>query len=258
MTAATALESLLRRERVLVLAGPLVVAAVCWAWLVPAALDMYGDMDGLAAWMMQSRWDLTYAALIFGMWAAMMTAMMLPSAAPALLIYGHVCRSDPAVASVALRVHAFAAGYLLVWAGFSAAATLLQWQLAVSGLLTPMMELGSARVGGALLILAGAWQWTPLKRSCLAQCRSPAAFISAHWRRGIAGALRMGVDHGLYCLGCCWAVMLLLFVGGVMSLAWIAAISVFVLVEKLGPATARGGQLAGAAMVLGGLAMLLR
>ena len=249
----TAVEALLGNERLLFLAGPLVATILCWAWLVPAALDMYGAMDGPAAWMMEARWDFSYGALIFAMWTVMMTAMMLPSLAPALLLYGGVCRSDSTGGSPVLRVYAFASGYLAAWAVFSAAATVLQWQLAERGLMTAMMELGNGRLGSAALILAGLYQWTPLKAGCLSRCRSPAAFISGHWRRRIAGALRLGFDYGLYCLGCCWALMLVLFVCGVMNLGYVVLLSLLVLVEKSAPWGVGAARLCGGLLICAGI-----
>jgi predicted metal-binding membrane protein len=183
----------------------------------------------------------------------MMVGMMLPSAAPAILLYQRSLRGhDQAV----VRTYAFAGGYLLAWACFSAGATLLQWALAKAALLSPMMVSASPRLGAALLVTAGVYQWTPLKDKCLTQCRSPAAFITQHFRPGVAGALRVGTLHGLYCVGCCWALMLLLFFGGVMSLLWIGALTIFVLAEKLAPLGAQGGRLSGALLVAAGLLLL--
>lgn len=253
----TAVESLLRNERLLYLAGPLAAALLAWAWLVPAALDMYGPMDGLSAWMMQMDWNLRYGLLIFAMWTVMMAAMMLPSLAPALLLYGGICRSDAAGGSPALRVNAFAAGYLLAWAAFSALATLLQWQLSERGLLDMMMTLSDARAGAAALILAGAYQWSPFKQTCLSRCRSPAGFISDHWRRGVPGALRLGFDYGLYCLGCCWALMLVLFASGVMHLGCIVLLSLLVLTEKSTPHGVAAARICGLLLIGGGLWSLL-
>lgn len=251
------MEALLRRDRWLVTLGLTLCVGLCWAWLLPAALDMQDDMDGLSAWMMTARWDLPYALAILAMWIAMMIGMMLPSAAPTLLLYARICRSDKSDLAPMRRVYAFAAGYLLAWSGFSALATLLQWALYKAQLLDPMMQSSSRILSGALLIAVGLYQWTQFKQSCLAHCRSPAAFISSHWRRGTSGALRMGWSHGLFCLGCCWALMLLLFVGGVMSLAWIGAITALVLLEKLLPAGVLAGHLAGLAIFAAGLWNLL-
>ena len=228
-----------------------------WLYLVPASRDMYGAMDGLSAWMMEGTWDGRYLLLIFLMWAVMMVGMMLPSAAPTLLLFATVLRkSDPQNAPVA-RTYVFAGGYLLAWTAFSLAATLLQWMLAETALLSPMMMTTSPMLGAAILVAAGIYQWTSLKQSCLKRCRSPAEFLSRQWRPGLAGALRMGVWHGSYCVGCCWALMLLLFFGGVMSLTWIAAITIFVLIEKLAPIGAQGGRLSGALLLMAGLGVLL-
>jgi predicted metal-binding membrane protein len=251
------LQAILARERLTVLAGLAGAVALSWLYLVPASRDMYGAMDGLSAWMMESRWDAAYLALIFGMWAVMMVGMMLPSAAPAILLYATVMRNSAQAEAPVAKTYAFAAGYLLAWIGFSLAATLLQWGLAEAAVLSPMMVSTSPSLGAVLLTLAGVYQLTPLKQACLTRCRAPAAFIAQHFRPGIAGALRLGAHHGLYCVGCCWALMLLLFAGGVMSLLWIAAITIFVLLEKLVPYGAQGGRLSGALLVLAGVGVLL-
>jgi predicted metal-binding membrane protein len=254
----TAIESLLRRDRWLI-GGALVAAiAICWAWIVPMAIDMYGSMTGSAAWMMTSRWNFTHLALLFAMWAVMMAGMMLPSAAPAFLLYASVIRKSPGAERTQAHVYAFAGGYLLVWTLFSLVATVLQRLLANWLLLSPMMDAQDSRFGGALLVVAGIFQFTPFKRACLESCRSPAAFITRHWRAGVAGGFRLGVLHGLFCLGCCWALMMLLFVGGVMNLWWIAALTVFVLLEKLAPFGAQGGRLSGLPIIGFGLWSLLR
>jgi predicted metal-binding membrane protein len=185
----------------------------------------------------------------------MMLGMMLPSAAPVLLLYARVIRGSGEPAAV--RVNLFAFGYLLTWTAFSLAATILQWALSRAELLSSMMETRGRLLAGVLLIVAGLWQFTAMKRACLESCRSPAGFIAQSWRRGNSGALSMGLHHGVWCLGCCWALMLLLFVGGVMNLAWIAAITVFVLLEKLAPLGAQGGRLSGLLLLLAGSAELL-
>jgi predicted metal-binding membrane protein len=231
---------------------------LCWAWIVPMGRDMYGAMDGASAWMARAPGGAAYTLLLLAMWQVMMAGMMLPSAAPTFLLYAQVARRSEPVAAAA-RVQAFAWGYLLAWGGFSLAAAALQLLLARALLLTPMLELRGP-AAGVLLLLAGAWQFSGFKHGCLQSCRAPAAFIAGHWRPGRAGALRMGLEHGLYCLGCCWALMLLLFAGGVMNLGCIAALTVLVLVEKLAPpqAAAWSGRLAGVLLLLGGMALLLR
>jgi predicted metal-binding membrane protein len=222
------------------------------------AFDMYGSMSGSASWMMTSNWDLGHLALLFAMWVVMMAGMMLPSAAPAFLLYASVIRRSPEGARTPAHVYAFAGGYLLVWTVFSLVATVLQRWLAEWLLLSPMMDARDSRFGGALLLVAGLFQFTPLKRACLESCRSPAEFITRHWRTGVSGGFYLGVAHGLFCLGCCWALMLLLFVGGVMNLWWIAALTVFVLLEKLAPFGARGGRYSGVPIIALGAWSLLR
>jgi len=250
-------KALYLRDKIFVIAGLAGVVACAWAYLLPASLDMYGRMDGPAAWMMHATWDAHYLLLIFLMWTVMMVAMMLPSALPTLLIFHTAIRNDKQVRSPPQRMFQFATGYLLAWAGFSAGATVLQWALAEAALLSPMMVSASPWLGGALLMFAGLYQWTPLKHACLRHCRSPLAFFMEHWRPGMPGALPLGLRHGLYCVGCCWALMLLLFVGGVMSLLWIGVITAFVLLEKLMPYGAQGGQWSGLAVVMAGLWVLI-
>ena len=253
MERASALQLLLGRERPAVIAGIAGAIALSWAYLVAASRDMSGAMDGVSAWMMAATWDGRYTALVFAMWFVMMIGMMLPSAAPAILIYARVLNNSAQAERPVARTYAFIAGYLLAWAGFSLAATLLQLALARAALLSPMMVSASPALGGVVLIAAGLYQFTPLKQACLTQCRGPVAFLTQNFRPGVGGALRLGAHHGLYCVGCCWALMLLLFFGGVMSLLWIAAITVFVLLEKLAPLGAQGGKLSGALLIASGL-----
>jgi predicted metal-binding membrane protein len=211
----------------------------CWAWIVAMARDMYGPMTGASAWMMTLRWDARHVVLLWLMWAVMMAGMMLPSGSPVLLMYGVAVRRQASpVTDVAAgrQIYALASGYLAVWALFSVVATAAQFILSTElAALSPMMTLTSPRVGALLLVVAGVHQLTPLKRVCLQECQSPLGFLMHHWRAGTAGAFRMGFDHGVYCVGCCWALMLLLFVGGVMNLTVIAALTALVAVEKLSP-----------------------
>ena len=178
---------------------------------------MSGDhaMSGMAHAMMQPAvWTPGYAALMFAMWWVMMVAMMLPSAAPMLLLFARIHRGERAGGRSYVPTGIFAAGYLVAWGGFSALATAAQWGLQQIDLLSPMMATSSRLLAAAILIGAGAWQLTPIKRICLRHCRSPLGFFATSWRRGALGAFRMGLDHGSYCLGCCWFLMALLFVGG--------------------------------------------
>jgi len=249
----TRLEKLLRRDRWLLVLTLAAAIALCWAWLVPMARDMYGPMTGPSAWMMTDNWDFPHQVLLFAMWVVMMAGMMLPSAAPALLLYAGVVRKSPEAASAPARAHAFAAGYLVVWTAFSLLATALQLLLRHWLLLTPMMETGDHLFAGALLLLAGIYQLTPFKGACLKSCRAPVAFIVEHWKPGAGGAFRLGLAHGLHCLGCCWALMLLLFVGGVMNLWCIGLLTVFVLLEKVAPLGAQGGRISGLLIIALGI-----
>ena len=240
----TPVESLLRRDR-WVTVGALVTAfLLCWAWLVPMArtLEKEGMMCGVASWAMVDTWEPGHLAMLFAMWAVMMAGMMLPSATPIVLLYAGVVRKSPGIERPAAHVYAFAAGYLLVWTLFSLGATLLQRVFTEWLLLSPTMASQSPAFAGAMLLLAGAYQLTPWKHACLAWCRSPVEFLTRFWKRGISGGFRLGVAHGLYCLGCCWALMLLLFVGGVMNLRWIAVLTLFVLLEKVTPLGARAAR----------------
>lgn len=244
------------RDSGFVIAGLVGVIVCVWVYLVRVSSDMYGRMEGPAAWMMAARRDARYFLLIFAMWAAMMVGMMLPSALPSVLLFRRAIYRDAQVRSPLARTFTFVLGYVVAWMAFSAAATLLQWGLARAALLSSMMVSASSWLGGAILITAGAYQWTPLKNTCITHCRSPLAFLMQHWRPGVPGALSLGLRHGLYCVGCCWGLMLLLFFGGVMNLLWIAAITAFVLVEKLAPYGVQGGRLSGIALVLAGIWVL--
>ncbi|HEX5475878.1 MAG TPA: DUF2182 domain-containing protein [Vicinamibacterales bacterium] len=217
----------------------LLVPLVCWAWIAALAVDMYGPMTGASAWMMTPRWNAPHVLLLWAMWAVMMTGMMLPSAAPVIVL-----------ARGGARPYWLALGYVFVWAAFSAAATALQALLGTLLILTPMMEPSSRLTGAALLALAGIYQWTPLKRACLSTCQTPMAFLTRRWRSGAAGAFRMGAEHGVYCVGCCWALMLLLFAGGVMNLTVIAALTLFVAFEKLAPVGMWATRASGAALLM--------
>jgi len=236
--------------RAAVIASLLAVIALSWAWL--AAMAAHGMHAGEA--LAPAEWTASYAGSMLAMWVLMMVAMMLPSALPMVLIVDRFNRSRAAGAGLATAL--FAAGYLLVWAGFSALATAAQWGLERSGLLSADMALAGTGIAAAAFIAAGAYQFAPLKRSCLDACRSPIGFLSAHWRPGRAGALLMGLHHGAFCLGCCWALMALIFVGGVMNLLWIVPVALFVLVEKCLPGGERMGKAGGALLIAWGAAAL--
>ena len=253
----TVLESVLQADRAPTVVLLILLPVVSWLWIVVMARDMYGPMTGSSAWMMTAVWDVPHLLLLWAMWAVMMTAMMIPSASPLILLYGAVVRRSEGD-TAGRQVCALAAGYLMVWTFFSLGATALQRTLARLLLVSPMMEASSVAVGAALLIIAGVYQLTPIKHACLQKCRSPLGFLMSRWRAGWAGALNMGLEHGAYCVGCCWALMLLLFAGGVMNLTVIAALTVFVAFEKLAPPSLHGARISGVILMAVGLWMLVR
>jgi predicted metal-binding membrane protein len=252
----TRLEGALRRDRIIVLMALATLVALAWIYIwLGAGMDVRGpapafpDHAGAGAMGAMAGggpgyahslepgfapWSTAEFFAMLLMWCVMMVGMMTPSAAPMILMYARVARHAEAGGKTFAATGWFASGYLLAWAGYAAIATSLQWLLVRAMLLTPMMASSSPRFGGLLLILAGLFQWTPLKDTCLAQCQSPLLFIQRHggFRADRSGALALGLRHGAYCIGCCWALMLLLFLGGVMNVVWIAAIAVFVLAEK--------------------------
>ena len=226
------------------------VTALAWLYLVVIArMTSMADMARLRPWTGAE------AVMMFIMWAVMMVGMMLPSATPMVLLYARVCRKSLDMA--APDTGAFVMGYVAVWTLFSAAATALQWGLEQAALLSPTMTSASPFFAGMVLVLAGRYQWTPAKQACLSRCRSPVEFLSTHWRPGAGGAFAMGLRHGAFCVGCCWALMALLFVGGVMNLLWVALITVFVLLEKVVPFGHGVGKTAGALLALAGLAVIV-
>ena len=196
--------------------------------------------------------------LMISMWWVMMVAMMLPSAAPMLLLFARVNSQHKAAGPLLVTTGLFALGYLIAWGAFSAAAVALQWGLESARLLSPMMETTTVWLSAGILIAAGLWQLTPVKTVCLRHCRTPLGFLIGQWRAGHYGALRMGLGHGVWCLGCCWALMALLFFGGVMNLYWIVGLAVFVLLEKTIPLGHWLGRVAGVVLVGCGVVLLVQ
>ena len=230
-------------DRLFVVAGLAGIVAVSWAYLVIEAGRM-GDPSGGMTMIMELRpRDTTGLALLFLMWAVMMVAMMLPSAMPMILLHAAVTRKIGTRQSFAASISAFVGGYIVTWTLFSVVATFAQAYLEHLALLSPMMVSKSPQLGGLMLVAAGVYQVTPLKDACLTHCRTPFAFVAAHWRPGVGGAFQMGLRHGLFCVGCCWVLMVLLFVGGVMNLLWIAVIAGFVLLEKIAPLGTKAGRM---------------
>jgi predicted metal-binding membrane protein len=292
------LEMVLRRDREVVTFVLVTVITACWIYLlagagtgmyphemavlVPIQMSMKPSLPGTASMsghetmtatsgqsstadmlILPVTWTPGYALLMFSMWWLMMIAMMLPSAAPMVLLHAAVTRKGLARADDAgpkapshrllSATTGFIAGYLVMWGAFSLVAVVAQWALERGQLLSAMMMSTSKLLGSGLLLAAGVWQLTPLKTVCLRHCRSPISFLSAHWRPGVGGAFRMGTKHGVFCLGCCWFLMALLFYGGVMNLIWIIGLALFVLAEKMMPAGVAFGRVTGLLLIAWGV-----
>jgi predicted metal-binding membrane protein len=271
MTTDTVLEGALRHDRLIIIAALGILALLAWADLVWLANDMsMGGMDmtgfrmipaGQGLMMPASApWQPIEFGYVLAMWTVMMIGMMTPSATPMILIYARVGRQAASKGQPFAASSWFAAGYLLAWTAFALIATSAQWALERAALLTPTMQSASNVLGGSVLIAAGLYQWTPVKEACLSYCRAPLVFIMRHggFRREASGAVALGFCHGLYCVGCCWALMALLFVGGVMNLLWIAGLAILVLLEKAIPFGRTVARLAGLAFIAGGVWLLTR
>lgn len=255
------LERAIRQDRLIVALGLTAIIVLSWIYLLRMAAMMNlaaADAEMHAAMGMTDMraWGATDFIMLFLMWTVMMIGMMLPSAAPLILLVAGTYRRRGDRSRVLTLP--FVGGYLIAWTAFSAVAAAVQIVLHRLALLSPSMTTSSVTLGGAILVVVGAYQWLPLKRACLTRCRSPIDFLTREWREGAAGALTMGLLHGLYCVGCCWALMAMLFAAGVMNLLWVAAIALFVFVEKLVPHGARVGRLAGAALIVWGGWVLIR
>jgi predicted metal-binding membrane protein len=225
----------LKRDRAIVAFGLAGVTTLSWAYLIYMDWGMRHmgvgmNMVIMPAMQNWTAWDLV---LVFLMWAVMMVAMMVPAASPVILLFAEINRRRKEQPATFVSTGQFLLGYLAAWTGFSILATLTQWGLLTAALVSPMMESTSRALGAGLLLGAGLFQFSTLKYSCLAHCRSPMGFLATEWRTGSSGALRMGLKHGGYCLGCCWALMGLLFTFGVMNLLWVAGLSGFILLEKI-------------------------
>lgn len=249
------------QDRLAVLGGLGGITVAAWVYIIVTAHRMAtasGGMNGksmppgMDAMAAVKPWTATEFCLTFAMWVLMMVAMMVPTAAPMTLMYAAVARKAAAQHDPLAPTFVFVAGYITMWAIFSLVATAAQHALDQAALLSPMVVSASARLGAAILIVAGLYQLTSLKNACLQNCRAPAHFMSRYWCTGSLGAFRMGLRLGAYCVGCCWILMALLFVGGVMNLLWIAAIAIFVLLEKTIPFGDVSGRVAGVAMILFG------
>jgi predicted metal-binding membrane protein len=277
----TALEAILRRDRTIVALSIAVLTTIAWLYILwlargmdvsgmempemamhgMAMNDMPGmnmDAPGMALMPALQPWSPTDFAVMLSMWVVMMVGMMTPSAAPMVLLYARVGRQSALQGKPLAATGYFFAGYVLAWVGFAILATLGQWALEKALLLGPMMSSASGLFSGVLLVVIGIYQWTPLKDACLRQCQAPLQFIQRHggFRREPRGSLMLGLRHGVYCVGCCWALMALLFVGGVMNVFWIALIAIYVLAEKITPIGGTLPRVAGVALGLAGLWIL--
>jgi len=285
MDSASPLERLLKRDRLITIAGLAVLCLLAWLYIIAGAglgmnawemsrlaffphlqtgdmtSDMPGmDMSGMAMEAEPRIWGLALWTLMIAMWWIMMIAMMSPSATPAVLLYARVYRQALTQGQIQDKLAptgVFVAGYLLVWLAFSIVAATLHWLLEREAFVSSTMSSQSRWLSGIVLIAAGLYQFSPLKSACLSHCRAPTAFLSSHWRPHALGALRLGVLHGTFCVGCCWMLMALLFVGGVMNLVWIAALAILVLAEKVFPAGKWVGRAAALALIAWGSATLL-
>jgi predicted metal-binding membrane protein len=286
MQESSVLESVLARDRTVVISGLVTVIVLSWIYILlgagmgmtafemttmsmpgtSSAMEMIVDSSGMSSrksmgdtmrmahstMMQPAVWTPSYAALMFLMWWIMMVAMMVPSASPMILLFARIQRQQKEKGSPFVPTSVFTAGYLVTWGVFSVIATGAQWGFEHAGLLSAMMISTSGLFAGILLLAAGIYQLTPLKHACLRHCRSPIQFIMHHWRIGAGGAFRMGIDHGAFCLACCWFLMALLFVGGVMNLYWIVGLALFVLLEKTIPAGHWLGVITGIGLMIWG------
>ena len=256
------LEAVVRRERLVVVTALVAVIALAWAYLLAgagmgmSALQVTRMSQVGMAMMTPAVWTPGYAILMFFMWWVMMVAMMLPSAAPMILLFATVNGKQRETGHPHVATSVFTFGYLAAWASFSLVAMMLQWWLERIGILSPMLVGTNELFGGVLLLAAGFYQLTPIKHACLRNCRSPLAFLGTRWQAGALGALRMGFVHGVFCVGCCWFLMGLLFFGGVMNLYWITGLALFVLLEKTVPTGHWFGYLTGIALLVWGASIL--
>jgi predicted metal-binding membrane protein len=257
------LPALVKRDRLVIGAGIAVTSVVAWWYTIYEARRM--DVTGICACLGMkmggpelSSWSATSLLPLFAMWVVMMLAMMLPSAAPMILTFATVARNRRRAERPYVPVAVFAAGYVAIWCLFSAVAAVGQWLLHRQALLSPTMVSSSAALGGVLLLAAGLFQFTPLKRTCLARCQTPLQFIMTRWREGWRGAFGMGIEHGTFCAGCCWALMALLFVLGVMNVLWIAALTMLVALEKMLPRVTWLSSATGVLLVTWGAWVLAR
>jgi predicted metal-binding membrane protein len=250
----------IKRDRLIIIGGLFFIALLSWLYIIYLYRQMvYMDMNALFfAMPMTPEWTNMDFILLFLMWLVMMIAMMTPSVSPLILIFTTINRQRKQQVHPFVNAAFLMAGYFLVWAAFSFVATALQWLLQQMSLLSPDMKTTSKILGSIILIATGIFQFTPLKQTCLAHCRTPLNFVLQHWKEGKQGALKMGIENGFYCLGCCWLLMGLLFVTGIMNLLWVSIIAFFVLTEKLFSRVKWIPYLAGTLLILYGVLFLIK
>lgn len=248
------IKRLLSRSSLIAGAALMVAATLAWRWLATSGMPAMGGHD--MGTMTVEPWSADYLLPAFTMWAVMMVAMMLPSAAPMILLHARIDRASTETRGLAHTL-LFSMAYLLVWAAFSAAAALAQALLINLGVVSAAsLSLGDRAVAAGVLVAAALYQLSPVKAACLNQCRSPIHFVMRYWSPGVGGALRLGLVHGTYCVGCCWALMLLLFVAGVMNLAWVALIAAIVFLEKATPPQWQASKLIAALLLTGAIGLV--
>ena len=263
--------AVLRRDRIVVILALVVLTTLAWSYLLWLSADMnMGGMDvtgfrmipsGIGL-MMPARtpWRAMEFAFVFAMWTVMMVGMMTPSAAPMIVMYARLGRQTEAQGAPLAATVWFASGYFLAWAAFSLLATLVQWALERTALLDSTMASTSKVLGGLVFLAAGTYEWTRLKDVCLAQCQTPFGFLLRHggFRAGAPGALILGLRHGVYCVGCCWSLMALLLVGGIMNVLWIVLLALLVLLEKVTSSGRLIARVAGAVFIMAGAWLLAK
>ena len=264
----TITERVIRHEQTIIIGGLALICILSWIYVIN------GAGTGMSVWAMTTAqfppptniyndpmvWGYSYWLIMLMMWWIMMIAMMIPSAVPMILLYARVYRhaqSNNQLDNSIIPTSLFASGYLISWLAFSLFVIILHWGLEKSELVHSMMMWStSIKLSAVFLIIAGIYQFSPLKHACLTHCRSPAEFLSKNWRNSRIGAMQMGIKHGLYCVGCCWVLMGLLFVGGIMNLLWIVGLAIFILLEKVTPFGNEIAKVSGAAMMLVGISLL--
>jgi predicted metal-binding membrane protein len=253
-----ALEAVLKRDRAIVVAGLIGISTLSWAYTIDLAGGMSHSGAGHESVVLPQMgpWASPDPSLLFVMWVVMMIAMMVPTASQMILTFTAIARKQSVTRSPAIPTALFLLGYVIAWTGYAAGATLGQSVLHRAALISPAGMSANSIFGGTILVVAGIFQWTPLKYACRSRCRSPFAFLMTEWRPGSRGALVMGLRHGVYCVICCWALMALMFVLGMMNLLWLAAITVFVLLEKVVPAGHVVAHVAGIGLLGWGLYLL--